>query len=149
MHHLDQIHELTSSFHFQQIKGLLSPPFNSDYYVPKWSFMDHTHREYTENFCVPSIILVSWDSAVSIETSYRLDDRGVRVGVPVGSRIFTSPCCPDQLWSPPNLLSNGYWGLFPRGVKWLEREADHSPLTSAEVKKTWVYSSTPLYTFMA
>jgi hypothetical protein len=28
-------------------------------------------------------------------------------------------------------------------------EADHSPPTSAEVKKTWVYTSTPLYAFMA
>jgi hypothetical protein len=29
------------------------------------------------------------------------------------------------------------------------READHSPLTSAKVKKTWVCTSTPPYTFMA
>jgi hypothetical protein len=34
-------------------------------------------------------------------------------------------------------------------VKWSEREADHSPSTSAEVKKTWIYTSTPPYTFMA
>jgi hypothetical protein len=29
------------------------------------------------------------------------------------------------------------------------READHSPQTSAEVKKTWVHTSTPPYVFMA
>jgi hypothetical protein len=29
------------------------------------------------------------------------------------------------------------------GVKWPGREADHSPPTSAEVKKMWVYTSTP------
>jgi hypothetical protein len=52
----------------------------------------------------------SWDSTVGIANGYRLDDREVRVRVPVGSRIFTSPCCPDHLWSPPSLLSNGYWG---------------------------------------
>jgi hypothetical protein len=49
-------------------------------------------------------------SAVGIATGYGLDDRGVGVRVPVGSRIFTSPCRPDRLWSSPNLLSNGYRG---------------------------------------
>jgi hypothetical protein len=36
-------------------------------------------------------------SVVGIATSYGLDDRGVRVRVPVGSRIFTSPDRPDRL----------------------------------------------------
>jgi hypothetical protein len=29
------------------------------------------------------------------------------------------------------------------------READHSPPTSAEVKKMWIYTPTPPYVFMA
>jgi hypothetical protein len=33
---------------------------------------------------------------------------------------------------------------FP-GVKRQGREADHSPPNSAEVKKMWIYTSTPLY----
>jgi hypothetical protein len=37
---------------------------------------------------------------------------------------------------------------FP-GVKRQGREADHSPLNSAEVKKMWIYTSTPLYVFTA
>jgi hypothetical protein len=37
---------------------------------------------------------------------------------------------------------------FP-GVKRPGREADHSPPTSAEVKKMWIYTSTPPYAFMA
>jgi hypothetical protein len=31
--------------------------------------------------------------------------------------FFSSPPCPDRLWSPPSLLCNGYQGLFPWGVK--------------------------------
>jgi hypothetical protein len=68
---------------------------------------------------------IGWsrDSAVGVATGYGLDDRGVGVRVPVGTR------------SP--------------GVKRLGREADHSPSASAEVKKMWIYTSTPPYAFMA
>jgi hypothetical protein len=34
-------------------------------------------------------------------------------------------------------------------VKWPEREAVHSPEISDEVKKTWIYTSTFPYAFMA
>jgi hypothetical protein len=37
----------------------------------------------------------------------------------------------------------GIGGSFPG------RKADYSPTTSADFKKTWVYTSTPLYVFMA
>jgi len=40
--------------------------------------------------------------------------RTVRLGF--GSRqgigFFSLPPRPDRLWGPPNLLSNGYWGLL-------------------------------------
>jgi hypothetical protein len=69
------------------------------------------------------------DSVVGIAIGYGLDDRGVGVRVPVGSRIFTSPRPPDRLWGPPNLLAND------TAVKRPGREADFSPPSSAEVKK--------------
>jgi hypothetical protein len=78
----------------------------------------------------------------------RASFREVGVRVPVGSRIFTSPGRPDRLWGPPNLLYNGYWGLFPM-IKRPGREADHSPSTSAEVKKMWIYTSIPPYAFIS
>jgi hypothetical protein len=41
----------------------------------------------------------------------------------------------------------GTLGYFPM-VKRQGSEADHSPPTSAEVKKTWIYTSTPPYILM-
>jgi hypothetical protein len=71
---------------------------------------------------------LSWDSVVGITIGYGLGDRGVGVRVPVGSRIFSTS-------SKPAL------GFTQRPMQWVPaalspgREADHSPLTSAEVKK--------------
>jgi hypothetical protein len=76
---------------------------------------------------------------------------GLEVGVRVlaGSRIFSSPCVPDRLWDPPNLPIQWALGALFLGVKRAEREADHSPPTSVEVKKTWICTSTPPHAFMA
>jgi hypothetical protein len=40
------------------------------------------------------------DKIVDIATGYWLDDRGVGIRVPVGSRIFSSPRRPNRLWGP-------------------------------------------------
>jgi hypothetical protein len=87
-------------------------------------------------------------SSVGIATGYGLDDWWVGVRVPVGSRIFSSSRRPDRLCGSPNLLSKGYRGSFP-GIKRSGLEADHSPPTSAEIKKKWIYTSAPPYAFMA
>jgi hypothetical protein len=40
-------------------------------------------------------------------------------------------------------------GALSPGIKRQGHDADHSPPTSAEVKKMWIYTSTPPYIFMA
>jgi len=57
--------------------------------------------------------------------------------------IFSSPLRPDRLWSPPSLLSNGYWG-----VKRPECVGDHSPPSSVEIKNACC-TSIPTYDLMA
>jgi hypothetical protein len=57
---------------------------------------------------------------VGITASYWLYDRkggggGVGVRVPVGSRIFTSPYCPDRLWGQPTSYPMGTGDSFPGG----------------------------------
>jgi hypothetical protein len=70
---------------------------------------------------------------------YGLDDRGPGIRFPVGLRIFTSPYRLDRLWGPIQCVP---------GVKRPGREADLSPPTNAEVKKTWTYTPTPQYNFI-
>jgi hypothetical protein len=89
----------------------------------------------------------SRDSAVGIATAYGLDDRGVGVRIPVRSRNFCSLRRQDRLWgshSPHPMDTEGSvaWGKEAGAWSW--------PLpTSAEVKKTWIYTAIPPYVFMA
>jgi len=55
------------------------------------------------------------------------------------SRPSTGPTQSHIQWAPG--------ALFP-GVEQLEREADHSPPSTVEVKHAWSYTSTPLYVLM-
>jgi hypothetical protein len=81
-------------------------------------------------------------------TGYGLDDRGVALGFPVGERF-----------SPLRLVQTGSVALpasypmdtggFSLGVKRPGHKAVHWPPTSVEVKKTWIYTSTPPYIFVA
>jgi hypothetical protein len=54
----------------------------------------------------------SMDSVVGITTGSGMDDWGVGVRIPIGSRIFSYP---DWLWGPPSLLANWYRGFISRG----------------------------------
>jgi hypothetical protein len=70
----------------------------------------------------------SQDSVVGIATGYGLDDWGIGVWEPVGSRIFSSPRRPDRLWGPFNFLSNEYQEFLPTSNA---AEAWSGPLTSS------------------
>jgi hypothetical protein len=76
----------------------------------------------------------SHDNSVSIATRQRARQPRSRSSIPgMGKRFFSSPWLADRLWGIPSLLYNRTGGCFP-GVKRQGREADHSPLSSAEVK---------------
>jgi hypothetical protein len=94
-------------------------------------------------------MLLSRYSVVGIETGYGLDCQGGlsssrdRVKIFLfyrSSRPALGPTPPSIQWAP---------GVLSQGVKRSRREADHSPPTSAEVKKIWIYTSTPPDTLMA
>jgi hypothetical protein len=69
-----------------------------------------------QKFCGRYKCTRSRDSVVGIATGYGLDDRVVGVRVPVGSRIFSSPRRPDQLWgSTQSPIQLGTGGSFLGG----------------------------------
>jgi hypothetical protein len=94
------------------------------------------------------ILHIQWgrDSVVGIATGYGLGEWGVGVRVPVVSRIFFTSSRPAL--GPTQTPIEWVSGALSPGVKRQGREADHSHPTSAEVKKKWIYTSTPPYAFM-
>jgi hypothetical protein len=85
------------------------------------------------------------DSIIGIATSYRMDGLGLHPSR--GKRFSSLQNCPDQLWCPPSLLFNGYWHSFLR-VELPGCDVDHSPLFSAEVKKSGAVTMLALCAFM-
>jgi hypothetical protein len=60
-----------------------------------------------------------------------------------------SPYRADHALGPNQPRIQWVPGAICPDLKWQGREADHSPQTSTEVKKTWIYTSTPPYALMA
>jgi hypothetical protein len=91
----------------------------------------------------------SRESVVGIATGYGLDKGGV--GVPSPGRV--------KNFSLLQVVQTGS-GVHPTsyptgtggsslGVKRQRRESNHLPPASSEVKKMWIYTSNPSYSFMA
>jgi hypothetical protein len=90
---------------------------------------------------------LNWYSAVDIATGYWLDDRGV--GVPSPGRVnnFLSSMSSRPVLGFIQPPIQWILGVISPVVKQPVHEGDHSPPASAEVKKMWIYTFTPPYTF--
>jgi hypothetical protein len=97
----------------------------SELFVSVDLFVSHTMQHWSTFHGKPKLIFcilvtylmrISRGSSVSIVSGYGLDDRAIEVWSPAEVKwLFLYPLCPDRLWGPPSLLSNGYGGSFPRG----------------------------------
>jgi hypothetical protein len=86
----------------------------------------------------------SRDSVVGIATGYGLDNRGVGVRV----RIFLFSTSSRSALEPTQPPIQWVTGALSPWIKREGREADNSSPVSTEVKKMWIYTYTPPYTFM-
>jgi hypothetical protein len=96
-----------------------------------------------KNFALPTYFHI-----VGIATGYDLDDPGVGVSSPGGIKNFrfSMPSIPSlgSTQSPIQWISVA----SSPGIKRPGREAGRSPPTRAEVKKTFIYTSTPPYLYI-
>jgi hypothetical protein len=77
----------------------------------------------------------SLDGSVGIALGYGLDDLGSRVLFPAGARNFSlHHRVQNGSGAPPQPPIQGVLGALALGVKRQEREADHSPPSSVDVK---------------
>jgi hypothetical protein len=96
--------------------------------------------------CVNSI-RKSRGSSVTIVTRLRAERLRFDSWQEQGIYVFDTTSRPALELTQPSIQ----WvpGVLSPELKWPYREADHSPLSSAEVKNTWSYTSSPPYVFMA
>jgi hypothetical protein len=92
--------------------------------LKRGGFTDTQHRDYIGLLYESTVKTPLWselshdigrsrDSSVDIATGCGLDDEGIGVRFPVGSRIFSSPRL-GRLWDPPNFLSMDIGGKAAR-----------------------------------
>jgi hypothetical protein len=88
------------------------------------------------------------DSSVGLATGYGWIRGGRELESRQGKKLSHLHIVQTGSEVHPTSYKMGTGGSFS-GVKRQGREADHSPPTSAEVKKMWIYTSTPPYVYMA
>jgi hypothetical protein len=68
-------------------------------------------------------------------SDYGLDDRAIGVRSPAGTKDFSSSLCVQTgSGAHPASCTMGTGGPFPGGKARLGREADHTPVSNAEVE---------------
>jgi hypothetical protein len=87
-------------------------------------------------FCLYTVNSKSLGSVVGIATGYGLADRGAGVRASVGKTFSILHIIQTGSGVHTTFYRMGTDGALSPGVKWQGCEADHLPLTSAEVKKT-------------
>jgi hypothetical protein len=99
------------------------------------------------NQASPTYTTTRWsrDSVVGIATGYELEER--ESSGRVKSFLFSTLFRPALGSIQPPIQRVP--GALSAGVKRPEREADHSPPTSADLNETWIYACAPPYVFMA
>jgi hypothetical protein len=93
-----------------------------------------------EDIVVYIHICINWNrgSSVSIVSDYGLDDRAIGVRSPAGAKYFSSNLSiQTSSGAHPASCTMDTGGPFPGGKARPGRDADHSPLSSAEVKNEY------------
>jgi hypothetical protein len=78
-----------------------------------------------------------------------MDGRGIGVQFQMGEEISLFSAIPKQALSSKDPLIQSLTGDNPPEIKQPERETDHSPLYSVQIKNMLRYTSPPPYFFMA
>jgi hypothetical protein len=90
-----------------------------------------------------SLLLSS--SIVGIAIGYGLDGRGGRSSIPDKVKSIHFSLSSRLSLGPTQPLVKCVQGALSPGVKRPGRKSDHPSPNSAEFKKTWIYTSTPLW----
>jgi len=95
----------------------------------------------------PNVLSPKLPNRFRLNLAYELDDRGFESRQGLGILLFTIESGPAV--GPPQPPIQWVSGALSLGLKRPWREADHLPPSSAEVRNTCSYTSTPQYALKA